>query len=562
MVDIIVRVKDFTREVSNLRDTGAEFFAIDTGGTENDPGGKVRPRYFLKAVLPATSASPSFLLNDHFNSIGNGVDGAVISAPGISAFPNFIGNSTLVPAGTDAIHSWAADSGYPVGAADYAGIGIGYDNVNNQIAGVCNGFHCYIQYNVDGHSSVLSGSYQWIAGGRGVIAQGTNNKITAASLFGFIGNGRYQTVSGNWGTLVNGTDTIASGQGAFGGYARDALLSAEGSTAVAARDVAVAGRFGLAQGQNTYIGGNYSVSFGNLNELSGVNSFAAGLNVRSTGDYSAVFGTDCGSAAAFSFTIGRNTENLQKTGFAHAAKKVTSQGDCQVYFANSSVRTTNNTPTNLEVSSGEHLVLPDQTCWTCSIILTAVDEATGNQSSWEILADVKRFNGATTVVGTPTVTARATALTVGAAPSVGVNATEGLVRVVATGAAATNIVWNASWRVSQVKIPNSDTFTAATTDIISLTTTAKRFLNGEKVRVSNSGGALPAGLSAGVDYYVVQGTNYYGNNTFKLATTATGIKLNKTTAVLGGQNVNTMATVSSVVDITDTGTGTHTITRV
>lgn len=557
------RVRDWTNTTNNLLDTGVNFFAFDDGLDNVKPGVKVPPKAFLKSILPANATSPSYLLNDGVCSIGTHVDGATITAPGIVGFPNKIGSSTSIPLGTDAIHSWAVDSAYvpATAAADYAGIGIGYDNVNNQIAGVCNGFHCYIQYNVDGHSSVLSGSYQWIAGGRGVIAQGTNNKITASSLFGFIGNGRYQTVSGNWGTLVNGTDTIASGQGAFGGYARDALLSGEGSTALAARDVVVAGTFGLVQGQNTYIGGAYSVSFGNLNELGGVNSFAAGLSVRSTGDYSAVIGNDCGSAAAFSLTMGRHTENLQKASFAQSSRKITSQGDCQVYFANTAVRTTGNTPTNLEVASGEHLVIPDQSCWTCSIVLTAANEATGDQASWEILADVKRFNGATTIVGTPTVTARANALTVGAAPTIGVNAAEGLTRVVVTGAAATNIVWNASWRISQIKLPNSDTFTAATTDILTLATAAKRFLNGEKVRVSNSGGALPAGLSAGVDYYVVQGTNYYGNVSFKLATTATGIKLNKTTAVLGGQNVNTMATVSSVVDITDTGTGTHTITR-
>lgn len=557
------RVRDWTNTTINLLDTGVNFFAFDDGLDNVKPGVKVSPKSFLKSVLTANATSPSYLLNDGVCSIGTHVDGATITAPGIVGFPNKIGSSSSIPLGADAIHSWAVDSAYvpATAAADYAGIGIGYDNVNNQIAGVCNGFHCYIQYNVDGHSSVLSGSYQWIAGGRGVIAQGTNNKITAASLFGFIGNGRYQTVSGNWGTLVNGTDTIASGQGAFGGYARDALLSGEGSTALAARDVVVAGTFGLVQGQNTFIGGAYSVSFGNLNELGGVNSFAAGLSVRSTGDYSAVIGNDCGSAAAFSLTMGRHTENLQKASFAQSSRKITSQGDCQVYFANTAVRTTNNTPTNLEIAPGEHLVIPDQSCWTCSIVLTAANEATGDQASWEILADIKRFNGTASVVGTPTVTARATALTVGAAPSVGINAADGLVRVVATGAAATNIVWNASWRISQIKLPNSDTFTAATTDILTLATAAKRFLNGEKVRVSNSGGALPAGLSAGVDYYVVQGTNYYGNVSFKLATTATGVKLNKTTAVLAGQNVNTMATTSSVVDITNTGTGTHTITR-
>lgn len=80
------------------------------------------------------------------------------------------------------------------------------------------------------------------------------------------------------------------------------------------------------------------------------------------------------------------------------------------------------------------------------------------------------------------------------------------------------------------------TFTAATTDII--TRAAHGYLTGDQVQVS-SATTLPAGLSAATYYYVIKLTA----DTFKLSTTLAG-------AVAG----------TGIVDITDTGTGTHTVT--
>lgn len=79
----------------------------------------------------------------------------------------------------------------------------------------------------------------------------------------------------------------------------------------------------------------------------------------------------------------------------------------------------------------------------------------------------------------------------------------------------------------------SATFTAATTDII--TSNSHGYTGGERIRVS-SGTTLPAGLSANTDYYVLKDT--ITTNTFKVSATPDG----------------------TPVDITDTGTGTHTMT--
>lgn len=73
-------------------------------------------------------------------------------------------------------------------------------------------------------------------------------------------------------------------------------------------------------------------------------------------------------------------------------------------------------------------------------------------------------------------------------------------------------------------------FTAATSDLLTLTSPAEPPINGRVVRVS-SGTTLPAGLSANTDYYIIGAAG----NTCKLSATSGG----------------------SAVDITDTGTGTH-----
>lgn len=72
-------------------------------------------------------------------------------------------------------------------------------------------------------------------------------------------------------------------------------------------------------------------------------------------------------------------------------------------------------------------------------------------------------------------------------------------------------------------------FTAATTNII--TSNAHGLSNGDCVHVSSST-TLPAGLSASTNYYVISATT----NTFKVSATLDGTE----------------------IDITDTGTGTHT----
>lgn len=81
----------------------------------------------------------------------------------------------------------------------------------------------------------------------------------------------------------------------------------------------------------------------------------------------------------------------------------------------------------------------------------------------------------------------------------------------------------------------AQTFTAATTDLC--TATAHGFQTGDRVRLTTTT-TLPAGLAAATTYYVI----YVSANTFKLAAS------------------DALATAGTAVDVTDTGTGTHSIT--
>lgn len=83
---------------------------------------------------------------------------------------------------------------------------------------------------------------------------------------------------------------------------------------------------------------------------------------------------------------------------------------------------------------------------------------------------------------------------------------------------------------------NSNTFTASSSSGLLLTYT-NDFNTFTKVRFSNSGGALPTGLSAGTDYYLV--------------------RVSATTARVATSLANAIA--GTVVAFTDAGTGTHTL---
>lgn len=90
-----------------------------------------------------------------------------------------------------------------------------------------------------------------------------------------------------------------------------------------------------------------------------------------------------------------------------------------------------------------------------------------------------------------------------------------------------NTTQNISWT------PATKVFTAANaTDI--LTSTAHGLLNGQKGRLTNSGGTLPAGLATDTDYFLIA----VAANTFQLSLTKGGAAVNFTTDGTGTHTFN------------------------
>lgn len=90
-----------------------------------------------------------------------------------------------------------------------------------------------------------------------------------------------------------------------------------------------------------------------------------------------------------------------------------------------------------------------------------------------------------------------------------------------------NTTQNVNWT------PATKNFTAANaTDVC--TSTAHGLLNGQKGRLTNSGGALPAGLLADTDYWLVA----VATNTFQLSLTKGGAAVNFTSDGTGTHTFN------------------------
>jgi hypothetical protein len=88
---------------------------------------------------------------------------------------------------------------------------------------------------------------------------------------------------------------------------------------------------------------------------------------------------------------------------------------------------------------------------------------------------------------------------------------------------------------------------AVNTSSETITSTAHGFANGDSVIFSNSGGALPGGITAGTIYFVVGSTA----NTFQVSTTLAGSALNITSASGGGTHTVRGAGRISFRDLTD-----------
>lgn len=100
------------------------------------------------------------------------------------------------------------------------------------------------------------------------------------------------------------------------------------------------------------------------------------------------------------------------------------------------------------------------------------------------------------------------------------------------------------------------TFTVASTTLNTLTCTAHGYRTGDgPLRLSNTGGGLPAGLAIDTDYWVVR----VDANTIALTLTSSAANRIKLTAVIEVEEPEGKASDAILVDVTTNGTGTHEI---
>lgn len=128
------------------------------------------------------------------------------------------------------------------------------------------------------------------------------------------------------------------------------------------------------------------------------------------------------------------------------------------------------------------------------------------------------------------------ALAVGSAINAFYGTTSGLITRPAKASLLVLKAEKGNWRI-RIGRYTAFTFTAATTDICTATAHSMKTGHGP-VRLTTSG-TLPAGLALTTDYWIVRLTD----NTFNFASSA----------------ANAEANTPVIIDITDTGSGTHTI---
>ena len=249
---------------------------------------------------------------------GIGRTSAPAGAPGTNSDP---------AAGVDATKGlpWVADSGYVVGAADVCTIVGGYDHTANQIAGtIVGGGHNYIQYHLDGHSVIVGGSNNRIAGGRGAIVGALNATITLDSNHGSVFGGRGGTVTNHFSAIVGGDANLVSGTYAFVGAGLTNSCGAHNAAILAGQtNTITVGATGacVAAGLSNSVGAaaSYSLCSGRSNTVSHT--------------LATVLGRDATSDADGALTIGK--------------AKLLTVGDQQTTIHTMGIRTTDTTLTNL-----------------------------------------------------------------------------------------------------------------------------------------------------------------------------------------------------------------------
>lgn len=402
--------------------------------------------YNWLARMPSGATARNYGLDSDLNTIDSTAFASVIVSPSQTGFVNKIGAASK-PAGPGQLPGWADDTGYVAGSASYAAISGGYDHVNNQIAGtICGGGHNFIQYNVNGHSLIGGGSYNWISGYRSSIVGGLTNKITGVDTgFAFIGGGEDNSIEGGVYNLICGGQLNAITSAGSHNIITGGLSNAISGTST--------GNYVGGGARNVIQSGGRVAIFGGADNLipSGFDGvIVGGTNNSLSANNGVVLGGDnCLNNELGAVTIGDDVKTIFPCGLHQSSESLVEQGDAQNLTAHYKARTTNATQANMTGNGGQFVQFDNAktTAVAGKVFVVGVREDTGAASSYE-LEFMATWNGTTETisdVGGSGTTRNLNVISNGAGivtpPSLALNT--GAFRPKVTGIAAVNIKWSA-----------------------------------------------------------------------------------------------------------------------
>lgn len=292
------------------------------------------------------------------------------------------------------------------GNVNLRGIFGGYDNLVGPClaSNIFGSHHSSIAAPTD-HGTIIGGSYHAIdtTGSYAGIIAGTNHRVRAQGA-----------------VSIGGANHIASGAAA-------ATIGGENNTISGARAAIIGGANSTATGNDSGIvgGANHNLR-AKLTGILGGEQHTLGATSQTWGDYAGAIGGYSNSlgttaTARYSATLAGRSLNVQHeyalaSGY-HAvtriagshvmgAQRFVTDGDAQISTVPLKATVTSASPTTLTAIGGAVPVLPVDSAWSFSAVITVRDTASDDVAGFEVKGLVQRSAaGAMSVVSSPTITA-------------------------------------------------------------------------------------------------------------------------------------------------------------
>jgi hypothetical protein len=408
-----------------------------------------------------------------------GVEGAVIGGGGASGVPNRINSdvssfATLSGGANNTIDGYLSTIGG--GANNTSGdtsttIAGGWTNTASAVNATVGGGQVNTAGGAGavvggGGNNAASGKYATVSGG-GYDSAGSGN--TASGDYAAIGGGSSNTSVGDYGTISGGQDNAAGGNyAAVGGGQHNSAIANLSTVGGGQHNSAnsgfatVGGGFtNAAQGQGSTVGGgenntagsNFTtISGGHWNAAGGVDATIGGGQNNATSSSYATVGGGYGNAASGDYATvpggALATASLYgQTAYASGAFAAAGDAQTSVYVLRRT--TTDATPTTLYLDgSVRHLTVAVSRTLTFDVLVVARSDG-GDSAGYQVRGVIENDGGATSFIGTPTVTVLGEDVGAWDVSVVADTGNDALI-VQVTGTASATIRWVATVRTVEV----------------------------------------------------------------------------------------------------------------